>query len=376
MFLTFLASMCLLIGIVVALPLGLRLMFSTPDGGIHLACRDSAGWRRVNGPAGVLQEVEMSSSGDLWVETDSPKGLARWSGGQWTQFGGSHYPSDGFAVSGKQAWVTRPNGIERFDGQHWQMLPVNIPEPMALTAEGNDVWILNAAGLLAHCAGDDCETHSVANRIQDSDWSYLGRKYSGRSLRHRRLGYGSLIKAPGRLWFIHEAAWYSPDGLQWTQWQGSSKQRVWPLGYSGGRLWMKTWNDLVAVGDDLQGTRFPLDPLTAPFVRSIAVASGQLFIAGGTDGLFEHSSGASRPVVLDAALGADNVSSVAATPEGIACITGARAPRSSSLYPLYAFAGAILLALLVWNVVANRRARRVGRYVVFNVGGSSGNDNA
>jgi hypothetical protein len=271
--------------------------------------RDSAGWHKVELPWRPF-EIKASSTGDIWVVTYAPDGLSRWSQGKWTHFDISHNSSGALAVSGKQAWLTDATGIERFDGQNWRRLPLLVRDSMAMAAEGNEVWVISVSGMLTHCVADDCETHSVTNQIPDHAWQ------SRILARVRNVGSKTLMRAFGRLWFIHDVVWYSRDGHEWTQWLGRDNARVWPLGYSGGRIWLKTWNSLLAIGEDLQATEFPLDPLSMQWVYDVHSGDGHIMLAAGFRGLFERVAGSwnSRPV--DAALHAENVWQVASTEDG------------------------------------------------------------
>jgi len=275
----------------------------------QLLYRDSATWRQVELP-GSPYEILAGSGSDVWVVTYQPDGVSRWSQGQWTHFDIPHNPSGALAVSGKQAWVVYDNGIRRFDGGAWRRLPTTVRDSIATAAEGNDVWVISASGMLTHCASDDCETHSVTNQIPDAAWQ------SRILARVRNLGGKTLIRAFGRLWFIHDVVWYSTDGREWTQWIGHDNARVWPLGYSGGRIWLKTWDSLLAIGEDLQATEFPLDPLSMQSVYDVHAGDGRVMLAAGRQGLLERTAGSWSSVSVDAALGAGNVWKVASTPDG------------------------------------------------------------
>jgi hypothetical protein len=130
----------------------------------RLLQRDSAGWHEVELP-GIPYEIQTSSEGDVWVATQDPSGLSRWSGGHWSHYPRSDGRSGGFAVSGKQVWAASDSGLDRFDGQKWQRVPAAVVEPMATAAEGNEVWVINGSGMLTHCAADECQTRSVTNQI-------------------------------------------------------------------------------------------------------------------------------------------------------------------------------------------------------------------
>jgi hypothetical protein len=288
-----------------------------------------------------------------------PDGLSSWSGGRWTHHGSSHATPGGIAVSGNQAWVANDAGVERFDGETWKRLPVELREPMATAAEGDQVWVINGTGMLAHCIADLCETHSIANQIRDDAWKsgILGTyPVHGKLTSRQRAGYKTLVRAHGRLWFIHDAAWYSSDGGQWTEWLGSANEQIWPLGYSGGRLWVKTLTSLLAIGDDLQATRFPLDHLDGPTVDSVNAGDGHPALAGGVYGLFERSGENWRQVPLDSALHADSVSTVSSTPGGTVWVI---VRREDDIRRILAFAGFIGVALLLWNLVAMYREKRL-----------------
>jgi hypothetical protein len=275
----------------------------------RLLYRDSGEWRRVELP-GSPYEILAGSGSDIWVVTYRPDGLSRWSQGQWTHFDIPHNPSGAFAVSGKQAWVIYDNGIRRFDDGVWRRLPTTVRDSMATAAEGNDVWVISVSGMLTHCASDDCETHSVTNQIPDPAWQ------SRILARVRNVGSKTLVRAFGRLWFIHDVVWYSTDGREWKRWIGHDNARVWPLGYSGGRIWLKTWDSLLAIGEDLQATEFPLDPLSMQSVYDVHAGDGRVMLAAGRQGLLERTTGGWNSVSMDAALRAGNVWKVASTPDG------------------------------------------------------------
>jgi hypothetical protein len=213
-----------------------------------------------NGIAGSPYEIRAGADGDVWVLTYRPDGLSRWSHGDWTHFPISHNSSGAFALAGKQVWVASGDGIQHFDGAAWRKMPVTVRESVAIAAEGNEVWIVGNLGMLTNCVGDHCETYSITDQIPDYAWR------SNVLTRTRKLGNKTLVRAFARLWFIHNVVWFSSDGQKWTQWLGRDNARVWPVGCSGGRIWMKTWDSLRAIGEDLQATEFPLDPLSATSV--------------------------------------------------------------------------------------------------------------
>jgi hypothetical protein len=333
-----------------------RLMRGDED---HLLRRDSAGWRQVDALHGIPSDIQVGSGDNVWVATYSPAGLSRWSGGRWTDYGSSYGSSGGFAVSGSQVWVANENGIERFDGQAWHKLPVAVRDPMSTAAEGDEVWVINDRGVLAHCRADDCDTHSVTNQIHDDAWAshILGHRSRFEYNGGRRLGAKTLVRGHGRLWFVHDSAWYSSDGREWTEWQGSGNDRVWALGYSGGRIWVKTWWSLFGIGDDLQATQFPLAPLSGPYGDRVNASDGHVVIATTNQGLFEHLEGGWRPVAVDPALHAEIIRNVALTPEGAMWITASRRPDFNRLF---AFAGLIGVFLLVLNVKGLRTQKPSG----------------
>ena len=192
---------------------------------------------------------------------------ARWfeslSHGDWTHFPISHNSSGAFAVAGKQVWVASGDGIQHFDGAAWRKMPVTVRDSIATAAEGNEVWVIGSSGMLTHCVRDHCETYSITDQIPDYAWR------SKVLARPRKPGSKTLFRAFGRLWFIHNVVWSSSDGRKWTQWLGRDNARVWPVGYSGGRIWMKTGDSLRAIGEDLQATEFSLDPLSATSVYDV-----------------------------------------------------------------------------------------------------------
>jgi hypothetical protein len=53
--------------------------------------------------------------------------------------------------------------------------------------------------MLTHYVGDHCETHSIVDQIPDYAWR------SRVHARTRNLGSKTLVRAFGRLWFIHES---------------------------------------------------------------------------------------------------------------------------------------------------------------------------
>jgi hypothetical protein len=323
---------------------GMRLLRGDED---RLLLRDSTGWRQVGAPHGIPYEIQMGPGGDVWVATYSPAGLSRWSGGQWQDYGSSHNPTGGFVVSGPQVWVANESGIERFDGQTWHKLPARVREPMATAAEGNEVWAINSWGDLAHCRGDDCDTHAVTNQIHDDAWTshILGHssrfEYNG----GRGLGAKTLVRSHGRLWFIHDSAWYSSDGREWIEWQGSGDDRVWGLGYSGGRVWMKSSYSLFGIGDDLQATQFLLDPLSGPDVYRANAGDGHVVIATGNQGMFEHVGGSWRPIAVDQKLHAEAIRNVALAPDGTMWITASRLPDFKRVFAFVGFIGMLVLVL-------------------------------
>jgi hypothetical protein len=311
--------------------------------------RDSAVWRKAELP-GRPFEIQASSTGDVWVVTSSPDGLSRWSQGQWTHFNIPHNSSGALAVSGKQAWVTDATGIERFDGHSWRRLPVSIRDSMAIKAEGNEVWVISVSGMLTHCVADDCETHSVTSQIPDHAWQ------SRILARVRAVGSKTLLRAFGRLWFIHDVVWYSSDGHEWTQWLGSDNARVWASGYSGGRIWLKNWDYLLAIGEDLQATRFPLDSVPMQSIYDVHSGDGRILLAAGKRGLFERVAGSWNSVPVDASLHAENVwkvvSTVASTQDGGRWMVVTSAPGIGRVVPT---AVAIAIILLMGTALVRRR---------------------
>jgi hypothetical protein len=319
----------------------------------RLLHRDAAGWRQIDLP-GIPYEIQTGIGGEVWVATYMGDGLSRWSGGKWTHWGSVHHPSGGFAVAGSQVWVSNEGGIERFDGQTWHKLAVSIPDPMATAAQGDDVWAINASGLLAHCARDTCDTHSVADQIPDSAWKshILGQGSRRADNGRRKLGARSLAWAEGRLWFIDHAAWYSTDGRTWIEWQGSD-YKVWLAGVSGDRLWFRTRDFLFGVGEDLQATSFPLYPLT--FLFQAQATDGRLKVASGDQGLVEYADGAWHPVSIDARLHAKRVTSFAVAPDGEMWVVGVKPPS-----PVKAIGTgvAVVVILMGWVFAAQRQAAR------------------
>jgi hypothetical protein len=307
--------------------------------------RDSAGWRKAELP-GRPFEIQASSTGDVWVVTYSPDGLSRWSQGQWTHFDISHSSSGALAVSGKKAWVTDATGIARFDGESWRRLPVMVRDSMATAAEGNDVWVISVSGMLTHCVADDCETHSVTNQIPDRAWQ------SRILARVRNVGSKTLLRAFGRLWFIHDVVWYSSDGRQWQQWLAPGNARVWALGYSGGRIWLKNWDYLLAIGEDLQATQFPLDSVPMQSVYDVHSDDGRIMLAAGRRGLFERVAGNWNSVPVDAALHAENIWKAASTEDGGMWMVVTSAPGIARVVPTAVVIG---LVLLMGSVVVRRR---------------------
>ncbi len=315
----------------------------------HLWTRDSTGWHPIELP-GIPYEIQASSNGDVWVATNSPSGLSSWSSGHWTHHGKPHYPYNGYTVSGDQAWVAGEKGIERFDGQAWQKLSATIRDPMAMTSEGNEAWFVNGQGVLAHCIANDCQTHSIKDQLPNHVWGgLLGRFPSGRGAsKVRRFGYGSLIRAFGYLWFIRDGIWYSSDGARWIEWRSMNDGRAWPLRFSGDRVWVKTWQSLLAIGPDLNATPFPLAPAGVPSAYEVNAESGRVMMASGALGLFERSSGAWSPA-LPESLRQYNVWNVAQTRDGTLWMTASHAPKFSRVY---IFGGLLLLALIIWNGAA------------------------
>jgi hypothetical protein len=317
----------------------------------RLLRRDSNGWHQVELP-GIPYEIQTSSGGDVWVATQDPSGLSRSSGGQWT-----HYPRsesfNGFAVSGRQVWVASDRGLERFDGMSWRKLTAEVVEPMATAAEGNDVWVINGSGMLTHCAGDECETHSVINQIRDDDWGSgrlggIARGVAGR----RRNGFKTLVRTHGRLWFIHNTAWYSSDGREWTEWKDNRNVRNWTRDSSAGRIWLGTRDSLIGVGHDLLATELALDSLSGGPIYGVHEGDGEVMIAGGGRGLYERMGGVWRPVPIDTALHSEDVRSVASTPDGVVWIITS---RLLDLRRMFGLGGLILGALLIWNLRASSR---------------------
>jgi hypothetical protein len=318
----------------------------------RLLYRDSIDWRQVELP-GSPYEILAGSGSDVWVVTYRPDGLSRWSQGQWTHFDIPHNASGALAVSGKQAWAIYEDGIRRFDGGAWRQLPATVRDSVATAAEGSDVWVISASGMLTHCASDDCETHSVTNQIPDGAWQ------SHTFARMRNLGSKTLIRAFGRLWFIHNVVWYSTDGREWTQWIGRDNARVWPLGYSGGRIWLKTWDSLLAIGEDLQATEFPLDPLSAPSVYDVHAGDGRVMLAAGRQGLLERTAGGWNSVPVDAALRAGNVWKVASTTDGGTWMVVTN--RLSVTWRVLPTASVIGILFGVMMLVLRRRAKLFSR---------------
>ncbi len=230
------------------------------------------------------------------MATQDPSGLSRWSGGRWTHYPRSDGRSGGFAVSGTQVWVASDSGLDRFDGQKWQKLPAAVIEPMAKT----------------------------------------------------------LVRTHGRLWFIHNTAWYSSDGREWTEWKESRTVRNWTRGSSGGRVWLGTGDSLIGIGDDLLATEFALDSLRGGSVYGVHAGDGHVMIAGGGRGLYERMGDIWRPVPVDAALHSEDVRSVASTPDGGVWITTS---RLLDLRRMFGCAGLILGVLLIWNLRAKRQEK-------------------
>jgi hypothetical protein len=319
----------------------------------HLLRRDRVGWRRVGGPVGIPYDMQTGSGGDVWVATYSPGGLSRWSDGRWTNYGSSHNPSGGFAVAGGHVWVANENGIDRFDGQGWHSLPAALRGPMSTAAEGDEVWVINDRGELAHCRGNVCDTHSVTNQIRDDAWRshILGHRSRYEYNGGRKLGARTLVRSQGRLWFIRNAAWYSSDGREWAEWQGSGDDRVWALSYSGGRVWMKTQWSLIGIGEDLQATQFPLDESTGSSVYRVNAGDGRLVIATGGQGMFEHVDGGWRPVAIDGALHAEVIRNVVTSPEGasdgVMWITASRRPDFRRVFLFVVFIGMLVVIVSV-----------------------------
>ncbi len=220
---------------------------------------------------------------------------------------------------------------------------------MSAAAEGDEVWVINDRGDLAHCRGDDCDTHSVANQIRDDAWRshVLGHRSRYEYNGGRKLGARMLVRSKGRLWFIHNAAWYSSDGRAWTEWQGSGDDRIWALGYSGGRVWVKTQWSLIGIGEDLQATQFPLDESTGSSVFGVNAGDGRLVIATGEHGMFEHVDGSWRPVAIDGALHAEVIRNVVSTPDGAMWITASRRPDFRRVFFFVVFIGMLVVIVSV-----------------------------
>lgn len=318
----------------------------------RLLYRDSGDWRQVQIP-GSPYEILAGSGSDVWVVTYRPDGLSRWSQGQWTHFDIPHNPSGALAVSGKQAWVIHETGIRRFDGGAWRRLPVTIRDSMATAAEGNDVWVISVSGMLTHCASDDCETHSVTDQIPDHAWQ------SRILARVRNVGSKTLIRAFGRLWFIHDVVWYSSDGREWKQWIGHDNARVWPLGYSGGRIWLKTWDSLLAIGEDMQATEFPLDALPMGSIYDVHAGDGRVMLAAGYKGFLERTAGGWNSVPVDAGLRAGNIWKVASTPDGGTWMVVTN--RLSLTWRVLPTALVIAILFVIMQLALRPRAQRLSR---------------
>lgn len=319
----------------------------------HLLQRDSAGWHTVELP-GIPYEIQTSSEGDVWVATQDPNGLSHWSGGRWTHYSRPGGPNGGFAVSGRQAWeASDQGGLDHFDGTKWIKLPAHIAQPMATAAEGNEVWVINGYGMLTHCDGDQCDSHSVTQQIHDSGWG--SQTLAGRArgvAGGRRNGYKTLVRTQGRLWFIHNTAWYSSDGQEWTEWKETRYVRNWSRGPSGGRIWLGTSDSLIGIGDDLLAAEFPLDSLGGGAVYGVHAGDGHIRLAGGGRGVYEHTEGTWRPVPIDAAFHSEDVRGVASTPDGQVWIITSRLFDARGMFVL---GGVILAALVFWNVRAMRK---------------------
>jgi hypothetical protein len=347
--LLFLGFLFAVIGSLFALAHSRRMMRTISGDEPHLSHRESTGWHQDELP-GIPYEIHMASANDVWVETYSPDGLSHWSSGHWTHYGTAYNPSGGLAAAGDRAWVSNGHGIQRFDGRVWRPLPVDIPDPMATTANGNDVWAINGHGLLAHCAGSACDTHSVADQIHDDNWKsgFLGRRSRNSG---RKFGARSLAWAQDRLWFIDKAAWYSSDGQHWTEWQGSDN-RVWFGGVSGGRLWFRTRDSLLAVGDDLVPTSFPLYPLHFP--SQVQAGDGHVLVASDYV-LFQYSNGDWNPISFDPQLHAEVVFNFAVAPDGNMWIVAEKHPNPIGGIGI----GVIPFAVIIgWAYLLKRQAAR------------------
>jgi hypothetical protein len=228
---------------------------------------DATGWHQADVP-GIPYDIKAGSAGDIWIATTRPVGLSHLSAGRWTHHSG-HSSTGGYAVSGKWVWVASENGLERFDGEKWQKLPVKLSRPMSTVADGNEAWVINAAGSLTHCVADDCETHSVTNQIRDPAWQSqrMGR-LNEFAWGRRAGGATTLVRGHGLTWFVHNRVWYSSDGRKWTEWLGNGGERARPLGYSGGRVWVATRKAVLAIGADLRATPFPMEELEDSTLRA------------------------------------------------------------------------------------------------------------